>query len=55
MKAIRINRVVVEIVALVVGSVLILSAALGMMVKMGEDMIAIELTGHPLGSGKPLR
>jgi hypothetical protein len=48
MNAIRINRVVV-------GSILILSAALGMMVKMGEDMIAIELTGHPLGSGKPLR
>ncbi len=30
-----------------------LSAALEMIVKMGEDMIAIELTGHLLGPGKP--
>jgi hypothetical protein len=55
MKAIRGNWIVVEILVLLVGSGLMLSAVLGMIIQMDEDMIALESTAHLIGSGRPQR
>ena len=44
MKTIRINWIVLEILVAVVGSGIMLWAALAMIVQMDEDLIALELT-----------
>jgi hypothetical protein len=49
MKAIRGDSIVVEILVLLVGSGLMLSAALGMIIRMDEDMVALESTAHLIG------
>jgi hypothetical protein len=49
------NWIVVEILVLLVGSGLMLSAAFGMIVQMDENMIALESTPHLVGSGGPQR
>lgn len=55
MKATRINWIILEILVLVVGSGLILWAALGMIAQMDEDMIALEVTAELAGSSPQQR